>query len=120
MQIHVYAKGLIYPPGLKFAGQRAPYIGRKTVVDPKTGEISHPAIAEGFECQSESAVARKIRKRTQLDGNDVVWPADEQTARFLGVPFVPVELGDDGEFHPVRKAEPTSTAGKSGVKRSNQ
>ena len=102
MQIHVFAKGdkLTYIKGDKFAGQRPPYVGRRTVVS--DGEIRHVATAEGHTFDSRSKQAERLRKLMHR-GEDCVWPADAETAQYLGVPFVPVEQGSDGEFRPAPK-----------------
>jgi hypothetical protein len=69
-------------------GQPARRIGRK--FNPETGE--HDLPGKPFECEEGTPEARRCVKLFRRD-NDIR-PADEQTARFLGVEWPKAKKGD--------------------------
>ena len=78
---------------------------------------------EPFRCDSESEVGRRMvrhmtRKRcrpteSRPNGDCPLWPADAQTAEFLGVPFVPIRIVD-GEAVPGTSPAPSAPAPSTG------
>ncbi len=72
--------------------------GAREVVTPS----SAPATREPFRVKETNAfMAQKLAKRVR---EKALWPADEHTAEFCGVPFVPVEF-IDGEWVEKRPAK---------------
>jgi hypothetical protein len=98
------------------AGQFARYVGRSTKVErdsDKVTGISHPAIAEAVEYDTESKDrterdrAARMLRLMMIEVEKPLIPADEATAKACGVKFEPVELRD-GEWLPKSKSTPTS------------
>jgi hypothetical protein len=90
-------EGLVREPDCVPAiGQAARFLGRsfepsrKEIVNGKqvTLPASHPANA-GFECDSDSDIARVATKNAK---KGAFWPLDKATAEHCGMPFVEVEL----------------------------
>lgn len=119
MQLSFYARGGIAvsvpgqsrPAGAEgtpyVSGPPAKYVGREFVppagLRRKNGELTADEPAKyivsktPFQCDSDSKVGQRLvrhmtRKRCRKTGEYPLWPADKQTADFLGIPFVPVEV----------------------------
>ncbi len=114
MKLHVYARdGHLMPhPGMKYAGQVNPYIGRSTIVL-EDGSIAHPAVKEGELIELDSASGQRVVAKMRKQAHDPpLWAGNEETARECGVPFVPIAFGPDGEFElttpTTGSVEPTS------------
>lgn len=105
MRLAFFAKAdLLVPiPGaLRFIEQPDRYVGRvysPTAVDGKPG---YPATEEPFACDSASEEGMRLAQLTRRDGDLI--PADQQTADFCGLPFVPHRFLD-GVHVPVLSQE---------------
>lgn len=64
--------------------------------------------ATPFEVDSAGPEASRFANDLCRRDGDLL-PADEATAKFCGVPFVPVAQGADGEWAPVAKATPVAS-----------
>lgn len=109
LRFHPRGAGQVRVPGSPHAvDQPARYIGRRK--NPKTNE--YEASEKPHEVDASAAgnelILPRYRKLTQ---RGEIWAADEQTAQFCGVPFVPVEL-KDGVFQP--KSEQAQTRKRGG------
>lgn len=96
MKLRFIANGdqLVALPGsTQYAGQVARYYNRTW------NEKLHgfPALPAPFECDSESKDGARATKLAQRDG--ALLPFDQETADFLGVPFVP-HTHKDGAWVP--------------------
>lgn len=101
MQLRFYARPghLMSLPGVRVAGTRPRYVGRRVVVQGTT-IINRPTDEpEGFDPQS--AEGKRLQRVMLLNQqNPPLWPADVETARACGVRFVPVERDEHGEYQP--------------------
>lgn len=103
--LRFYARpGHVLPwPGPKFQGQPVRYIGRKTkLFKDDAGEvvaIGHPAIEQPVEIDENSREGQRILRLFRIENEPPLWPADTETAKACGVPYVDVEL-KDGEWRP--------------------
>jgi hypothetical protein len=109
VSLKFYPRGRMYDAGPKYAGQMPNYLGRTTVK--RDGYFAHPATGVCVTVDENSPTARKVRSFAYND-TTIVWPADEYTAKWLNIPYVPVALGDDGEFHPAPAPLQTRSKGK--------
>ncbi len=108
MKVKFLARGdlLVTVPGTaQFAGQVARYAGRTVDVQTVDGKevVSYPATQDGVTVDSESSDAARYRKLVTRDA--VLFPGDEDTARFCGVPFIPVEFSNGTWSPKAAKAE---------------
>jgi hypothetical protein len=116
LRFHARPGHVLSWPGMKFAGQFARYVGRSTKLERDASgvvtAISHPAIAEPVEVDPQSKDktqrdrAARLLRLMAIETEKPLLPADEATAKFCGVPFVPVEL-HDGEWLPKSKSSPS-------------
>jgi hypothetical protein len=116
LRFHARPGHVLSWPGMKFAGQFARYVGRSTKLERDASgavtAISHPAIAEAVEVDPQSKDktlrdrAARLLRLMAIEVEKPLIPADEATAKFCGVPFVPVEL-HDGEWLPKSKSSPS-------------
>lgn len=103
MKLRIIARPghVAYYPGLKWAGQLPPYIGRRTVIAPD-GSITHPTLDEPTEIDATSDAGRRVIDMVARNREDPpFWAADETTARALGVQLAKLQRDEDGEFHAV-------------------
>jgi hypothetical protein len=89
MKLRFYARPghMLSLPGVRVAGAIPRYVGRRVRVEGTTiiNEISN----EPAEFDSESKEGQRLLKRMLLDAQDPpLVPADAETARACGVPFV--------------------------------
>lgn len=108
MQLKFFARVGIAEPDPRFPrvqGQQARRIGR---------DSSGKATAEPAEFDSDTAEGRRVLKLMTRESDAKrraetapLIPADRETAAACGVPFVPVELGADGEFAPAQPRKGT-------------
>ena len=109
MKLRFYAKGdaLVPIPGQGLIhGALLNYVGRsqskrETGLKDSDGnalfQAAFPATESGYECDSESAEARELKRTLLVSermGDVSLYCADEQTASFVAVPFTPVEFKD--------------------------
>lgn len=106
-------------PGQRHSGQIRRYIGRDHKVERnEKGEVSligHPAQKEPVEIDPASEDGRRVLRLMRIESDKPLIPADRETAKACGVPFVEVEW-IDGEFHPKAQAAavPAESPAKSG------
>jgi hypothetical protein len=81
--------------GQNIVGQMRRYLGRSHKLT--EGGITHAAKAEAVDVDPSSSLGRKISRLFAIESDAPLWPADEATARALGVLFVSTEL-KDGEW----------------------
>jgi hypothetical protein len=96
MKLTFHAKGdlLVPVPGIPIphgGGVVPQYVGRTMVTKPGEG-FAFPAVADPHEAESSSKEGRRLAKLCVRDA--ALWPADEATAKALGVAFVKLELKD--------------------------
>lgn len=109
MKLAFYARQghVVHYPGVKVAGSMPMYVGRKNAKIKEGDKVvgfSHPAVETPVEVDANSKIGARFLKICRRAPQDLpLWPADEQTARACGVPFVKVELVD-GEYQPIRSA----------------
>lgn len=101
MKLSFYARAEhCVPYGTRAAGHIRRYVGRtyEHVGDAKSGVVGKLVAAKEPQAIDESDPQfADVVDHARRGG---LWPADKQTAEFLGVEFVPVELGKDGEYAP--------------------
>lgn len=108
MKLTFFARAGYAEPDPRFPrvqGQQARRIGR---------DSAGKATAEPAEFDSDSAEGRRVLKIMTRESDAQrraetapLIPADRETARACGVPFVAVELGPDGEFSPASQRKGT-------------
>jgi hypothetical protein len=109
LRFHARPGHVLSWPGMKFAGQFARYVGRSTKLERDASgaviAISHPAIAEAVEVDPQSKDkaqrdrAARLLRLMAIEVEKPLLPADEATAKAVGVKYEPVELRD-GEWLP--------------------
>ncbi len=86
------------PHALHVTGQAAAYVGRSLVIGTAAAPASFPASAEPFEVDSTSppgaALLAHVKKELERHNDLCLWPADEATAKEVGVPFRRVSIKD--------------------------
>ena len=99
MKLRVFARpGHVLPyPGQRTAGQIRRYIGRES--KSRDGVISHRAKEEPTEIDDSSDAGRMIVRLFLQNGDKPLVPAEEETAKRLGVKFVPGKVVG-GEWDP--------------------
>lgn len=114
-KIKVYARGsgLVTRPGYRpVAGNLPRYVGRRAkLVDgvrklggqELTGkQATFPATQDGEVFDLKSDAARELLRRVR---HDELWAANEETAKFCGVPYVALEF-TDGDWTPRKQSAP--------------
>lgn len=117
MKLRFFARGthLVSYPRSQREGQRPRYLGREMDA-PKAGEHAgaYPATREPFECYTGTPLGARVvhvMAQSAASGDLALWPADEGTARAIGVRFVPTEF-IDGEHRAVAATEKPKAAPK--------
>lgn len=110
-------------PGQRHSGQIRRYIGRDHKVErDEKGEvvlIGHPAQKEPVEIDPDSPDGRRVLRLMRIESDKPLIPADKETAKACGMPFVEVEWVE-GEFFPTKAkaapapAESPAKSGKAG------
>lgn len=85
-------------------GQVRRYVGRETKV--QNGEISHRAKSEPTEIDTESVLWKRIVVDREMSA---LVPADEESARVMGLPFIKGSVVD-GEWSPEKPSDEHSEA----------
>jgi hypothetical protein len=112
MKLRFYARpGYMFSlPGVRVAGSMPRYIGRTVRVEGKT--ILNAPLPEPATIDSETPEGKRVLRVMACDAPDYpLWPADENTARACGVPYVDVEL-TDGEWQPKSKQPKVARAAR--------
>lgn len=78
-----------YLPGTKFIGQINHYIGQQYVTEGKVTQLVHDKEPAVFDSHSKEG-----KRAVKHCKNHSLYPADEQTAKFCGVPFIPLTYKD--------------------------
>lgn len=92
LRFHPAPGKLVRIPGaVAQVGVPAPYVGRVLA------DRAYVATAEPFEVEADTDAGRRLVKLARRDRS--LLPADKATATAVGLPFVEVSLGSDGEFH---------------------
>lgn len=96
LRFHARADLLVNDPARAMADKQPIHrVGRKFIAAKEGQLASYPALEAPHEVDSESRAGQRLVKLCRRDAS--LWPADEATAAFCDVPFVPVELRD-GEW----------------------
>lgn len=93
-------------PGAKNVGQLYQYVGRRFDLESRV----HRAVADPVEVDSETRNGKRLAKLCRRDGS--LWPADAETAKFCGVPFVELSQDSNGEWVPKTTSHSRKTESK--------
>lgn len=85
-------------PGMTPPGVAARYLGRELLALDDV-QVSYPAAKEPFEVDPHTPDGRSIVRQMYVQQPPPLWPADEATANYLGLKFVPTEFRE-GEHWP--------------------
>jgi hypothetical protein len=95
-------------PNSHFAGQPRRFVGRDFVAGDEAKKLpaSYRASAEPSEVDAADAAAEHLTRKCR---KGELWAADVETAAACGVEFVDLAKGDDGEWFPSAKKQPTAS-----------
>lgn len=114
-KVKFYARGpgIVTHPGTRpIVGNMPRYVGRRSKMVDGSGivdgvlryapQASYPVKQEGDIFPEKSREARQLIRRVR---KEELWAANEETAKFCGVPYVALEF-TDGEWSPRKQSAP--------------